>query len=59
VLARQKEIGEGKLQPFAAQAAAVRDNEGKEVIAKGQGLSDAQILQMNWLAEGVQGRVTR
>jgi basic membrane protein A len=29
------------------------------VIAKGAQLSDEQILKMNWLAEGVQGRVTR
>ena len=58
VLARQKEIGEGKLQPFRA-AADVRDNEGKVVIPQGQALSDAQILQMNWLAEGVQGRIHR
>ncbi|MDA7415289.1 BMP family ABC transporter substrate-binding protein [Xenophilus arseniciresistens] len=58
VLARQKDIGEGRLQPFRA-AADVRDNEGKVVIAKGQSLSDAQIQQMNWLAEGVQGRINR
>ena len=58
VLARQKDIAEGKLKPFAANAD-VRDNEGRVVIAKGTALSDAQILAMNWLAEGVQGRVTR
>lgn len=58
VLARQKDIGEGKLQPFKASAD-VRDNEGKVVIAKGQSLSDAQIQQMNWLAEGVLGRINR
>ena len=57
VLARQKDIASGKLVPFRA-VADVRDNEGKVVIAKGASLSDAQILQMNWLVEGVQGRVT-
>jgi len=59
VLARQKDMAAGKLQPFRASAAAVRDNTGREVIARGQALSDAQILQMNWLVEGVQGKVTR
>ena len=29
------------------------------MIAKGQTLSDAQILGMNWLVEGVQGKLTR
>lgn len=58
VLARQKEIAGGKLHPFHA-AQAVRDNEGREVIARGQTLSDAQILGMNWLVEGVQGKLAR
>jgi len=59
VLARQKDIAVGKLQPFRAVAADVRDNEGRIVIAKGTQLSDEQILTMNWLVEGVQGRVAR
>jgi simple sugar transport system substrate-binding protein len=59
VLARQKDIAAGKLHPFHAAKAAVRDNEGREVIARGQTLSDAQILGMNWLAEGVQGRLAQ
>jgi basic membrane protein A len=59
VLARQKDIAAGKLQPFRALAADVRDNEGHVVIAKGAQLGDEQILKMNWLVEGVQGRVTR
>jgi len=54
VLARQKELASGKLQPFAAKVA-VKDNLGHEVIAAGQALSDEQILKMNWLVEGVQG----
>jgi len=58
VLARQKEIAAGKLQPFAAKAA-VRDNEGTEVIAAGKALADEQILGMNWLVEGVQGKLAR
>ncbi|KQU91379.1 hypothetical protein ASC78_00075 [Variovorax sp. Root318D1] len=59
VLARQKDIAAGKLQPFRALAGDVRDNEGRVVIAKGAQLNDEQILKMNWLAEGVQGRVGR
>jgi basic membrane protein A and related proteins len=54
VLERQKEIAAGKLHPFYA-AQAVLNNKGQEVIAKGQTLTDAQILNMNWLAQGVQG----
>jgi simple sugar transport system substrate-binding protein len=59
VLARQKDIAAGKLQPFRALAGDLRDNEGRVVIAKGAQLNDEQILKMNWLAEGVQGRVGR
>ncbi|MCB1978300.1 MAG: BMP family ABC transporter substrate-binding protein [Burkholderiaceae bacterium] len=59
VLARQKDIGAGKLQPFKAGSAPVRDNEGQVVIPAGQSLSDAQILAMNWLVEGVQGKISR
>ena len=56
VLARQKDIAAGKLHPFHA-VKAVLDNEGKEIIAQGQTLSDEQILKMNWLVQGVQGRL--
>ena len=59
VLARQQDIASGKLQPFRAVAGDVRDNEGRVVIAKGAQLNDEQILKMNWLSEGVQGRVGR
>jgi simple sugar transport system substrate-binding protein len=52
---RQKEIGAGRLHPFQALQQAVRDNEGREVIAKGSTLSDEQILNMNWFVEGVLG----
>lgn len=56
VLARQKDIAAGKLHPFHA-GQAVLDNEGRQVIAKGQTLSDEQILNMNWLVQGVQGKL--
>ena len=55
VLARQRDIGNARLFPFAAGARPVRDNTGREVIAAGARLSDAQILDMNWLVQGVQG----
>lgn len=56
VLARQKDIASGKLHPFFARQS-VRDNEGRVVIEKGQTLSDAQILSMNWLVQGVNAKV--
>ena len=58
VLARQKDIGAGKLHPFHAKAA-VRDNEGREVIPAGRTLTDEQILRMHWLAEGVLGTLAK
>ena len=51
---RQRELATGKLHPFHAGATAILDNDGKVQIAAGKTLSDEQILQMNWLAEGVQ-----
>jgi len=57
VLQRQKDIAAGRLHPFHANAA-VLDNEGHEVIARGLTLSDAQILTMNWLVAGVQGKIS-
>ena len=58
VLARQQAMAQGRLHPFHAKAA-VRDNQGHTVIAAGATLSDAQILAMDWLVEGVQGTITR
>lgn len=54
VLARQRDIAAGRLHPFHA-VADVKDNTGRVVIAQGRTLTDAQILEMNWLVEGVQG----
>jgi basic membrane protein A len=56
VLARQKEIASGKLRPFGGP---IGDNEGKVVVAQGQALTDAQILEMNYLVAGVQGKVAK
>ena len=58
VLARQKDIGAGRLHPFHAKAA-VRDNQGREVIPAGRTLTDEQILRMHWLAEGVLGTLAK
>ena len=50
VLARQRDIAAGRLQPFRGP---IRDNTGALRVAAGQSLSDAQLLGMNWLVEGV------
>jgi hypothetical protein len=59
LLAAQQAIAGGRLRPFAAGRQAVRDHQGRVVIRAGQALGDAQILQMNWLVEGVQGTLPR
>lgn len=59
VLAAQTELADGTRHPFRAGKQSVRDNQGREVIASGQTLSDEQILQMRWLVEGVQGHLPR
>ncbi|WP_298934085.1 BMP family ABC transporter substrate-binding protein [uncultured Ramlibacter sp.] len=56
VLARQKDIAAGKLRPFAGP---LSDNEGKSVLAAGASLSDEQILGMNFLVSGVQGKLAK
>jgi len=58
VLARQRDIAAGKLHPFKARTALL-DNEGREVLAAGKTLSDEQILSMNFLVQGVQGKLTK
>lgn len=52
VLARQQDIATARLHPFHALKP-VRDNTGKTMIAAGQTLTDAQILAMDWLVDGV------
>ena len=56
VLARQKDIAAGKLLPFAGP---ISDNEGELVVAEGKSLTDAQILEMNYLVAGVRGKVAK
>ena len=59
VLSRQRDIASGRLKPFAAGAQPVRDNKGQVVIPAGTSLADAQILEMNYLVQGVQGSLPR
>lgn len=56
VLARQNDIAAGKLRPFAGP---IVDNQGHAIIAKGQALTDPQILGMNYLVSGVLGKATQ
>jgi basic membrane protein A and related proteins len=56
VIARQSDIATGKVLPFAGP---IRDNRGQLVVAKGQSLTDPQILGMNYLVEGVQGSIPK
>jgi simple sugar transport system substrate-binding protein len=56
---RQAEMAAGQLPVFAGGKGGVKDNEGKLAIAPGQALEDAEILTMNWLTEGVIGRIRR
>lgn len=53
VLARQQDIATGRLQPFAGP---IVTNAGKTVIGRGQALTDPQILAMDYLVSGVQGK---
>ncbi|AEG94333.1 BMP family ABC transporter substrate-binding protein [Ramlibacter tataouinensis] len=54
VLARQADIAAGRLRPFAGPIA---DNAGRPVLAQGAALTDEQILKMNFLVAGVQGKL--
>ncbi len=54
VLARQADIESGKLAPFQGP---LKDQSGAMKVAAGSALTDPQILGMNWLAEGVEGKL--
>ncbi len=56
VLARQRDIASGKLHPFTGP---ITDNEGKAVLPAGMAMTDAQILSMNFLVSGVQGKAAK
>jgi basic membrane protein A and related proteins len=53
VLARQRDIAAGRLKPFTGP---IVDNEGRRVAGPGTTLTDEQILRMNFLVSGVQGK---
>jgi simple sugar transport system substrate-binding protein len=48
------DIGAGKFHPFTGP---VKDNEGKERLAAGKVISDADLSKMDYYVEGVQGRL--
>ncbi|CAA9405914.1 MAG: ABC transporter, substrate-binding protein (cluster 11, riboflavin/purine nucleoside/unknown) [uncultured Ramlibacter sp.] len=56
VLARQRDIAAGRLHPFAGP---ITDNQGKAVLVQGAALSDQQILSMDFLVSGVQGKLAK
>ena len=56
VIKRQSDIARGRWHPFVGP---IRDNEGREVLASGKVLSDEQILRMNWLVDGVRGKIPK
>ena len=58
VLALQASLARGEWAVFAPRTD-VRDNTGRVVISAGRPLSDGDILSMNWLVEGVIGRLIR
>ncbi len=59
VLSRQQDLAAGRLQPFAATGKPVLDTTGAVLIPAGSALTDAQILTMNVLVQGVQGGLPR
>ena len=56
---RQAQMAAGQLVVFAGGKSGVKDNTGQPAIPAGKALGDAEILGMNWLAEGVVGQITR
>jgi simple sugar transport system substrate-binding protein len=56
VLARQRDLAAGRIRPFTGP---LQDNQGRTVVAAGWSMSDEQILAMNWLMAGVQGKTAQ
>ncbi len=54
VMARRQDIIDGKLAPFQGP---LKDQAGAEKVPAGGALSDQQILGMNWLVQGVEGKI--
>ncbi len=51
---KKAEISNGQLQVFTGP---IRDQQGKERIAKGQVMSDKAMLGFNWFVQGVEGQL--
>lgn len=51
---RKQQIVAGKLHPFAGP---IKDQDGKERVATGAVLPDNQIRSINWVVEGVEGKL--
>jgi len=49
---REKDIVAGKLHPFAGP---IKDRDGKQRVAAGAVLPDAELRSINWAVEGVEG----
>ncbi|TFZ07356.1 BMP family ABC transporter substrate-binding protein [Ramlibacter henchirensis] len=56
VLARQRDIAEGRLKPFNGP---INDNDGRAIVPAGSAMTDEQILSMNFLVSGVQGKIPK
>jgi basic membrane protein A and related proteins len=53
---KQKAIIEGKFHPFTGP---IKDQSGKERVAAGAAMPDAQLAGIDWLVEGAQGTLPR
>jgi len=52
IMRLQRAVGKGSLLPFTGP---ILDNQDQVILAKGQTLTDAQIMNMKFLVQGVQG----
>ena len=52
--AAEADIVSGKLKPFAGP---IKDQNGAQKVAAGAVLTDEQLKGINWLVEGVQGKL--
>jgi len=50
----EADIASGKLHPFTGP---MKDNEGKERLAAGKQITDADLSKMDYYVEGVQGKL--
>ena len=50
------DIKSGKLKPFTGP---IKDNTGKEVVAAGHSLTDVELAQINWFAEGIDATIPK